>query len=140
MAMVLEVVMVLVMVVKQIKTKRRIKMKKVIVDGEVFVKEETMSKNLKIVRTYSAGVFVGEIVERNDCIAGMSVVMKNARRLWGWKGAASLSQMATEGTKDPGGCKFPAEVKRVELFKVIEILDVTEQAVESINSVKVWSA
>lgn len=43
--------------------------------------------NYKIVRTYSAGVFAGEIESRN----GREVVMKNARRLWYWDGAASLS-------------------------------------------------
>lgn len=88
----------------------------------------------KIVRTYSAGVFAGEIVSRK----GREVVMKNARRLWYWDGAASLSQLATDGTSKPEGCKFPVAVERVELLEVIEILDVTPKARTSIESVKVW--
>jgi hypothetical protein len=88
----------------------------------------------KIVRTYSAGVFAGEIVTRNE----KEVVMKNARRLWSWSGAASLSQLAMEGTKDPRNCKFPCEVNLVELTEVIEILDCTKVAENSIKSVPVW--
>lgn len=89
----------------------------------------------KIVRTYSAGVFAGEIESRN----GQEVVMRNARRLWYWDGAASLSQLAMEGTKKPDNCKFPCAVNRVELLQVIEILDVTENAKKSIEDVPVWA-
>lgn len=87
-----------------------------------------------IVRTYSAGVFAGELESRN----GQEVVMRNARRIWYWSGAASLSQLAMEGTKDPANCKFPCEVDRVELLQAIEILDVTQQARESIKGVPIW--
>ena len=87
-----------------------------------------------IVRTYSAGVFAGELESRK----GQEVVMRNARRLWYWDGAASLSQLAMEGTTKPQNCKFPCEVDRVELMQAIEILDVTDKAKESIKGVKVW--
>ncbi len=87
-----------------------------------------------IVRTYTAGVFAGELESRT----GQEVVLKNARRLWYWDGAASLSQLAMEGTKKPKTCKFPCEVERVELLQAIEILDVTAAAKESIKEVPVW--
>ena len=95
-----------------------------------------MSKKSKyvIVRTHSAGVFAGELVSRT----GQEVVLKNARRLWYWSGAASLSQLAMEGTKNPGSCKFPCEVDKVELLQAIEILDVTPTAQKSIKEVPVW--
>lgn len=89
-----------------------------------------------IVRTYSAGVFAGEIISRK----GREVIMKNARRLWYWKGAASLSQLAMEGVSSPADCKFPCEVDKVELLEVIEILDVTEKARKSIIGVPVWKS
>ena len=89
----------------------------------------------KIVRTQGAGVFAG-YVEKKE---GQGVVLRNARRLWYWDGAASLSQLAMEGVKKPENCKFPCEVDRVELEQVIETLDVTKQAQESINNVKIWS-
>jgi len=88
----------------------------------------------KIVRTYSAGVFAGYIESRT----GREVVMTNARRLWMWSGAASLSQLAIEGTKNPESCKFPCEVARVELLEVIEIIDCTEKAEKSIKEVPIW--
>lgn len=87
-----------------------------------------------IVRTYSAGVFAGYLESRE----GQEVVLRNARRLWYWEGAATLSQLAEEGVKKPDECKFPQEVSRVELLQVIEILDATEEAKESINNVKIW--
>ena len=93
-----------------------------------------MNEKYYIVRTYTAGVFAGEIIEKED----QRVVMKNARRLWYWSGAASLSQLAMEGVKNPNECKFPCEINKVELFQVIEILDCTDIAKESIKSVKIW--
>ncbi len=87
-----------------------------------------------IVRTFSAGVFAGELESRT----GREVVLLNARRLWYWAGASSLSQLAMEGVKRPKDCKFPCEVERVELLEVIEILDVTEAARKSISEVKKW--
>lgn len=87
-----------------------------------------------IVRTYSAGVFAGEIKSRN----GREVILHNARRLWKWAGAASLSQLAMEGVKKPDECMFPCEVNTVELLEVIEILNCTDKAKKSIKSVKIW--
>ena len=88
-----------------------------------------------IVRTYSAGVFAGELVARN----GREVELSNARRLWYWDGAASLSQLAVDGASKPQNCKFPVAVPRVLLLEAIEILDVTEKARVSIEGVPVWS-
>jgi len=93
-------------------------------------------KKLKyvIVRTYSAGVFAGFLVSRK----GQEVVMKDARRLWYWQGAASLSQLAMEGVTDPNACKFPVAMDKVELLQVVEIIDVTPKARACIESVPIW--
>lgn len=61
-----------------------------------------------------------------------------ARRLWYWKGAASLSQMAVDGPQSPKECKFPVAVSRIELSDIIEVLDVSPKAKEAIEKVKVW--
>lgn len=87
-----------------------------------------------IVRTYSAGVFAGNLVKRN----GKEGVVKNARRLWFWKGAASLSQMAVEGVRCPGECKFAMEVPEVQLTEIIEVLPCTKAAFENIKAVPIW--
>ena len=87
-----------------------------------------------IVRTFSAGVFAGYVKERS----GKEGVILQARRLWKWAGAASLSQLAVDGTKDPAGCKFPCEVKEVILTEITEIIPCTEKAKVSIEGVTVW--
>lgn len=110
------------------------------IDGVEFVrKDSTLNANpsdYKIVRTQSAGVFAGYVESRK----GQEVVMRQVRRLWYWEGAASLSQLAVDGTSKPVQCKFPVTVDRIELLQVVEILDVTQKACESIASVPVWSA
>lgn len=94
------------------------------------------NNNYVIVRTRSAGVFAGYLRERT----GSEVVLTNARRLWYWSGAASLSELAMSGVKRPNDCKFPVAVDRVVLLEVIEILDTTEAAQLSIAGVPVWEA
>jgi hypothetical protein len=89
-----------------------------------------------IVRTHSAGVFAGYLKSQ----IGQEVVMLQARRLWYWSGAASLSQLAMEGTKKPDECKFPIAVDQIHLLQAIEILDVTYNAQKSIEGVKIWKA
>jgi len=113
------------------------KCKSVMVDGEEYVPKGSspeMADNYVIVRTYSAGVHAGELVERN----GKEVTLKNARRIWYWAGAATLSQLAMEGTKEPDKCKFPREVKTIILTEAIEIIPCTEKAQKSIKGVKIW--
>ena len=90
----------------------------------------------KIVRTFSAGVFAGYIEKRE----GKEVTMRNARRIWYWDGAASLSQLAMEGTCKPENCKFAMPVDKVLVTEAIEILDVTQRAKDSIESVAIWKA
>ena len=87
-----------------------------------------------MVRTYSAGVFIGTVAERD----GKEVTLTNARRIWYWDGAATLSQLATEGTSKPGNCKFPAPVAEVVLTEVIELIPATEAAIASIAAVPEW--
>ncbi len=89
-----------------------------------------------IVRTYSAGVFAGNIETENN----KEVTLKNARRLWFWDGAASLSELAEKGTSKPDNCKFPCEVSEIRLKDVIEILKCSNAGEQSIKGVKVWSA
>ena len=93
-----------------------------------------MEDKFVIVRTYTAGVFAGTLKKRT----GKEVELANARRLWYWQGAASLSQLAVSGTSKPEQCKFPVAVPSVTLTEVIEILDVTPEARKSIENVPVW--
>ena len=91
-------------------------------------------ENRKIVRANGAGVFFGEIVKKD----GDTVTIKNARRLWHWEGASSLSELAQYGVARPDACKFPCTVDEIEVFDVVEILSVTDYAGKSIDGVKEW--
>lgn len=71
---------------------------------------------------------------------GKEVVLTDARRLWYWDGAASLSQLAVDGTSKPENCKFPAVVGEIILTEAIEIIPTTHKAQESINAVPVWKS
>lgn len=100
------------------------------------MKKETEQK-FSIIRTHSAGVWFGNIKKLDGTIA----IVTNARRLWYWSGAASLSQLAIEGTKRPRDCKFTMTITDedgVYLPQVIEVLPCEKEAVESINNVPVW--
>jgi hypothetical protein len=95
-----------------------------------------MKNKYVIIRTRSAGVFAGVLKSYK---AG-EAILENARRIWYWSGAASLSQLAVDGTSKPNECKFPVTVKEIILPEVIEVIPTTAKARESISSVKVWSA
>jgi len=87
-----------------------------------------------IVRTYSAGVFAG-YVEKED---GKEIILKKSRRIWYWDGAASLSQLAVDGTSKPDSCKFPCEVPEERIKEAIEVIPCSEKAKKSIQAVKIW--
>lgn len=87
-----------------------------------------------IIRGRDFGVFAGTV----ESVEGDRVLLKNARRLWYWDGAASLSQLAAEGVTNPDGCKFTVTVDIILLMGVIEIVPATEQAKRCIDEVKVW--
>lgn len=103
---------------------------------------DVMDPNQKyvIVRTYSAGVFAGYVTEQEikESRLSRTILMTQARRIFEWEGAASLSQLAQEGTSKPNECKFPCEVDEVLLYEVIEVLSVTPRGQASIASVDIW--
>ena len=93
-----------------------------------------MDNQKYIIRGDRSGVFFGEIKEHS----GQEVTIRNARRLWYWDGAASLSQLAAEGVKAPRNCKFTVTVEELTILDAIELIPCTEAAVKSINGVKEW--
>lgn len=95
-----------------------------------------MKEQNYIVRADRAGVFFGKIKERN----GDEVTMTDVRRIWYWDGAASLSQLAVEGTKKPQNCKFTVYVPEMTILGVIEVIPCTDEAEASIKEVPEWRA
>lgn len=92
------------------------------------------TENYYIVRGDRSGLFFGKIAERNDKVVEMTEV----RRLWYWDGAASISQLAQEGTTRPQECKFTVTVDRAWILDAIEIDLCSDRAVASIKAVAEW--
>lgn len=89
-----------------------------------------------IIRTENAGVFAGTLLSMDDNMRVAEI--KDSRRLWYWDGAASLSQLAMEGTKKPDNCKFPCVVPEMKVYEVIEVIPCTKEAYKSIMAVPIW--
>ena len=110
------------------------------IKGEVYIRKDSLPQitltNAVIIRSESAGCFFGNLKSKN--LKDGIVELENARRIWYWEGAASLSQLAVDGTSKPGKCKFPCAVPIIEIAKVIEVIPMTETALASLNTVKVW--
>lgn len=89
-----------------------------------------------IIRGDRSGVFFGVVLSRE----GQEVVIGECRRLWYWDGAASISQLAVDGTSRPSRCKFSVAVAELTVLDAIEIIPCTAKAVDSIQGVPVWTA
>lgn len=89
-----------------------------------------------IVRADRAGVFFGTLADKQ----GTEVELHNCRRLWFWSGAASISELAVYGVKYKNASKFTVSVPSIVITGVIEVIPCTDDAIENIESVKVWRA
>lgn len=118
------------------------KITEILINGIAYVPKDSVTSMAPVldgmeycmVRTYTAGVFAGYVESRK----GKEAVLRNARRIWLWAGAASLSQLAVDGTSQPDACKFPCPVDKVVLTEVIEIIPITTKAKNSIDEVPIW--
>lgn len=80
-----------------------------------------------VVRTYSAGVHVGILVSRK----GKEVTLNQARRIWSWKGANTLHEIALHGVK--AGSRVSEMVNRVDLTEAIEVLECSREGEDSLR-------
>lgn len=87
-----------------------------------------------IVRGDRSGVFFGTLEKKE----GSEVTLTNCRRLWYWDGAASISQLAVDGTAKPSNCKFTVTVPSIVIMDAIEIIPCDKKAIKSIEGVKEW--
>lgn len=81
-----------------------------------------MQNNKRVlVRTYSAGVHYGILVERT----GKEVVLKDARRIWSWYEALSLSEIAVNGV-DLSRSKISIATECITLTEAIEVITISK--------------
>lgn len=97
------------------------------------MKKNSKTGKIVLVRTYSAGVHVGELVSRN----GAEVTLKDAHRLWRWRGANTLNELAIGGASTTEWTRIsersPGEVV---LTGAIEVIDTTPAAAENLRTAR----
>ena len=75
-----------------------------------------------IIRTYSAGVHFGTLAARD----GKEVTLTNARRIWYWEGAFTLSAVAQSGVNK--NSRLSVAVPEILLTEAIEIIPCSKAA------------
>jgi hypothetical protein len=88
-----------------------------------------------IIRCDRSGVFYGEVVE----VEGQRCKLKNFRKLHYWDGATAVEGLAMYGTKKPQNCRFTLVVAEGEVFDMIQKIPCTQEAIESLEAVEVWT-
>lgn len=83
-----------------------------------------------VIRTWAAGVHMG-ILEQKD---GNEVILKDARRLWYWKGANTLNEVSQEGVSSESKISQPVPSIWLE---AIEIIPCSDKAREILSS-SIW--
>jgi hypothetical protein len=80
-----------------------------------------------VIRTYSAGVHFGTLV----AVDGRKVKLTDARRIWYWKGANTLNEIATVGV-DIAKSKVSAPASKIVLTQAIEVMAMEPAAVTNL--------
>ena len=111
---------------------KRVRINRGYVEPRTEKTEDELKGKYCIIRTYSAGVHAGYLESRN----GKEVVLRDARRLWRWAGAFTLSEISIDGVSKPEECKFSAAVDKILLTEAIEIIPCTKKAENCIKDVK----
>lgn len=72
-----------------------------------------------------------------DTLHGLSVTLKNSRRIHYWEGACSLSQVAMEGIHQG---RVAMELPEIQVENVIEIIPMTNEAIQNLTNQEVWKS
>lgn len=88
-----------------------------------------------VIRTYSAGVHIGQLVEQSA--DGKRVVLSDARRIWSWKGANTLHEIALRGVA--AGSRISEAVSGITLTEAIEIIECAPAGEAALRSAQ-WAA
>ncbi len=87
-----------------------------------------------LVRTTGAGVHVGRLVSRD----GDAVTLTDARRLWRWKGANTLHEVALSGVDDTYS-RISEPVTEITVLGCHEVITLAEAARENLTRSR-WGA
>ena len=104
----------------------------IVVDGIEYVRKQELSVRV-LVRCRNAGVHVGTLDRRSNG----EVLLLNANRIWRWRGANTLSEVATNGVNRNEYTRIAVEVPYIILTDsdVCEILPVSAK----VDLSEVWN-
>ena len=97
------------------------------VRADFAIPSHTIGKTCMI-RTYSAGVHYGVVASKHET----TVLLKDARRVWSWEGAFTLSELSQDGA-DSGRISRP--VPYIELTQAIEIIPMSDSAIKTLDEI-----
>ena len=83
-----------------------------------------------VIRTYSAGVHVGVVRSQS----GKEVTLSEARRIWSWRGAFTLSEISQKGVSPES--RLSMQVPEIALTEAIEIIPCTKAAEANLRALK----
>ncbi len=102
--------------------------------AKTVAKKKAEPERIVLVRTYSAGVHVGVLESRT----GRDVVLRDAHRVWRWRGANTLHELSQKGASQDYS-RISERVPRIELTEAIEVIDCSPDAAVSLRMAR-WAA
>lgn len=91
--------------------------------------KKTKKNTVVVVRTYSAGVHVGRLVRHR----GKEVELADAHRIWRWRGANTLHELALHGAAQEW-TRISERVGSIMLTEAIEIIPCTDRAADDLRT------
>lgn len=109
-------------------------MKTVVIDGVTYREDVVMDAAVVVVRTRAAGVHIGRL----RSVEGREVILDDARRLWRWRGANTLNEVALRGV-DEDYTRISEPVEMITLLDAIEVIPTSKAAAENLTRSR-WGA
>lgn len=92
-----------------------------------------MIEKYVVVRTRNAGVHCGTLKEWS----GTVVILEHATRLWRWRGANTLHEVATGGVDRESYTRISQPVEMIAITEAIEIIPVSPEAQRTLEA-PIW--
>ena len=86
-----------------------------------------------IIRSYGSGVHTGYLESYISSSGRGEVLLKDARRLWYWKGDFTLSWIAENGLKDGSKLDSSSEIYVTDVLEVIPCSDKSEKSIKKVG-------
>ncbi len=113
------------------------------IDGIEYIEKSTSPElsadGFVLIRSYASGVHFGIIERQRDTLQGLEVVLKNARRIHYWEGAASLSQVAMEGVLAENS-RVAMMLPSITVQNVIETIPLSVDGFHNLSNQPVWKS